>query len=210
MNRARKEILERLFSVKPQIKLPSPWKSRREFENLQEQFSKALENVKGEVHLVSDLDEVIKIIGEIITELNAKKIVVSDEAPLTDIHISNRFPEVEWYNIGESNRNLRDFCASADIGITSAEVALAETGSIVVSTGPGRSRAVSLLPPAHVVILPTSKLLPDIFTWTANRGGDIPSQVVIISGPSKTADIEQTLVVGVHGPRRFIVILYSD
>lgn len=170
----------------------------------------ALENVKGEVRLASDLDAAINILGEVISDLNAKKIVVSDEEPFHDIDFSTRFPEVDWHIVGKSNGNLRDFCASADVGLTSAEVALAETGSVVVSSGPGRSRAASLLPPGHVVILPTSKLLPDIFVWTRKRGRDMPSQVVIISGPSKTADIEQTLVVGVHGPKRFIVILYSD
>jgi len=210
MINARKEILKQLSSKSRKTKRPSPWRSRHESENLQKRFSLALENVKGEIYLASDLEEVLSILGDVLLELNAKKIVVSDEKPFRDIDFSARFPEVEWHVVGKSNGNLRDFCNSADVGITSADVALAETGSVVVSSGPGRSRAASLLSPVHIVILPNSKLLPDIFTWTANRGDDIPSQVVIISGPSKTADIEQTLVVGVHGPKRFIVILYSD
>ena len=210
MDKARKEILERLSSKGRKTNLPSPWRSRRGLENLQDQFSEALEKVKGEVYRASDFEEAINILGEVISELNAKKIVVADEAPLSQIDFSRRFLDIEWHTIGQTDGNLRDFCASADVGITSADVALAETGSVVVSSGPGRSRAASLLPPVHIVILSASKLLPDIFTWTANRRGDMPSQVVIVSGPSKTADIEQTLVVGVHGPKRFIVILYSD
>jgi L-lactate dehydrogenase complex protein LldG len=96
------------------------------------------------------------------------------------------------------------------VGLTSAEAAFAETGSIVVSSGPTRSRMVSLLPPIHIALVPTSKLTADIFTWAATRQGDLPANTVFISGPSKTADIEMTLVKGVHGPKRFIVILYGD
>lgn len=69
---------------------------------------------------------------------------------------------------------------------------------------------VSLLPPIHIALVPTSKLTADIFTWAATRQGDLPANTVFISGPSKTADIEMTLVKGVHGPKRFIVILYGD
>jgi L-lactate dehydrogenase complex protein LldG len=189
MGEARKEILERLSSKGRKTNLPSPWRSRRGLEHLQKQFSEALEKVKGEVYQASDFEEAINIFGEVISDLNAKKIIVADEAPLSQIDFSRRFPDLEWYTIGQTDGNLRDFCASADVGLTSGDVALAETGSVVVSSGPGRSRAVSLLPPVHIVILPASKLLPDIFTWTTNRRGDMPSQVVIVSGPSKTADI---------------------
>jgi L-lactate dehydrogenase complex protein LldG len=101
-------------------------------------------------------------------------------------------------------------CETADVGLTSAEAAFAETGSIVVSSGANTSRMVSLLPPVHIAMVPESKLTADIFTWTAARKGSLPANTVFVSGPSKTADIEMTLVKGVHGPKRFIVILYGD
>ncbi|MEZ4767250.1 MAG: LUD domain-containing protein [Caldilineales bacterium] len=81
---------------------------------------------------------------------------------------------------------------------------------MLVTSGPGRSRLVPLLPPVHIALAPTSRLTSDLFTWTAQRGGDVPSNLTLITGPSKTADIEQTLAIGVHGPKRFIVILYDD
>jgi L-lactate dehydrogenase complex protein LldG len=52
--------------------------------------------------------------------------------------------------------------------------------------------------------------MADIFSWASSRQVNFPSNLVLVSGPSKTADIEQTLVVGVHGPKRLIVILYQD
>ena len=111
--------------------------------------------------------------------------------------------------------------------MSGAEAALAETGTVVVSSGPGRSRLVTLLPPVHVVMVPQSKLTNDLFTWmTAGGGGTqaggitqaggylagdgvMPANVVLVSGPSKTADIEFTLTLGVHGPGRVVVVLYE-
>jgi L-lactate dehydrogenase complex protein LldG len=111
---------------------------------------------------------------------------------------------------GGSEEAWRDFCAGADAGLTAVDAALAETGSLVVSSGPGRSRMVSLLPPVHIALVPASSLTPDLFTWTAARGQAVPAALTLISGPSKTADIEQTLAIGVHGPKRLIVILVEE
>ena len=61
-----------------------------------------------------------------------------------------------------------------------------------------------------MALAPTSCLTADLFTWVAGRKGEWPAALTLISGPSKTSDIEQTLVTGVHGPKRFIVILYQD
>jgi L-lactate dehydrogenase complex protein LldG len=104
---------------------------------------------------------------------------------------------------------LPAFAAVADIGISVAAAALAETGTVVVGTNAQTSRLTGLLPPVHLVLASASHLSTDIFTWTAQRPAALPSSVTLISGPSKTADIEQTMAVGVHGPGRFIVILYD-
>ena len=88
------------------------------------------------------------------------------------------------------------------------DAALAETGSLVVTSGAGKSRMATLLPPVHIAMLPESCLHMDLFTWTAAREGPLPANLTLISGPSKTADIEQTMAVGVHGPRRLIAIVY--
>jgi L-lactate dehydrogenase complex protein LldG len=112
--------------------------------------------------------------------------------------------------VGQTPGDLKAVCAAADVGISGADAALAETGSVVISSGPGRSRLATLLPPVHVALVSTTLLTSDLFTWTAARQGDLPANVVLVSGPSKTADIEQVLAIGVHGPKRFIVVLYDD
>ena len=103
------------------------------------------------------------------------------------------------------------------VGLTGAEAALADTGTIVVRNGPGRSPLASLLPPVHVVLLDARRVLPDMHTYFESlsaRGGAAEhvrasSNLVFISGPSRTADIEQSLTLGVHGPRELIVILWE-
>lgn len=88
-----------------------------------------------------------------------------------------------------------------DCGITDAYAAVAETGSIVVRESAGHGRALSLVPPVHVCIIEPRVLLPDLVDLMARlRLEGCGSGVTLITGPSKTADIECTLVTGVHGP----------
>ena len=88
--------------------------------------------------------------------------------------------------------------------------ALAETGSPVVESGAGESRLVTLLPAVHIALVAKSQLTTDPFTWASAQQGVIASNVTVVSGPSKTADIEFTLTLGAHGPKRVIVVLYAD
>jgi L-lactate dehydrogenase complex protein LldG len=147
---------------------------------------------------------------EILNDINTQKIVVAGDESMTKMDFSGLGESCQFFIVGKSKGDLRSFCATADVGLTGADMALAETGSVLLKMNAGQSRFISLLPPVHIAMLPASKIVPDIYTWAANRTGDMPSQLVIISGPSKTADIEKTLVIGVHGPKRFIIILYDD
>ncbi|HYV03597.1 MAG TPA: lactate utilization protein, partial [Blastocatellia bacterium] len=100
----------------------------------------------------------------------------------------------------------------ADIGITSVDYALAETGTLVLRSGAGRARSVSLLPPVHIALLKPDQIVPgldQLFPMLARDQlvGRLDSALTFITGPSRTADIELTLVVGVHGPQELHVIL---
>ena len=104
---------------------------------------------------------------------------------------------------------LRDACATADIGVTSADYALADTGSLVMLSSHSEARLVSLLPPVHLAVVPRRKLLTgldELLTVLPNPAAQT-SSMVLITGPSRTADIEQILVRGVHGPRAIHVVL---
>lgn len=94
----------------------------------------------------------------------------------------------------------------AEIGLTMADYAVAETGTLVLNSGGGRQRLASLTPPHHVVLLQRDRILAtldDLF----ERGFGRTS--VLITGPSRTADIEGVLVRGIHGPKRLWVVLIS-
>jgi L-lactate dehydrogenase complex protein LldG len=104
---------------------------------------------------------------------------------------------------------LRDLIAAADVGVTGVDLAIAETGSLVLLSGSGRPRSTSLLPPYHVAVFDRDALVESLAqvgvfleAWhdgapEAWRGGVIN----VITGPSRTADIELTLTRGVHGPK---------
>jgi L-lactate utilization protein LutC len=95
----------------------------------------------------------------------------------------------------------RDTLFAADIGISGVGHVIAETGSVVVLSRPDDPRSLSLLPPVHVAVADRSQLLPDLFDLFASlQGKAMPSGLSVITGPSKTGDIELRLVTGVHGP----------
>lgn len=101
--------------------------------------------------------------------------------------------------------------AAATIGITGADAALSDTGSIVVVSGPGRGRLASLLPPVHVALVDRTRMMRSLPDLLLARPGlaTTGSNLVCITGPSRTADIEHTLSRGVHGPKEVHVILVN-
>jgi L-lactate utilization protein LutC len=85
-------------------------------------------------------------------------------------------------------------------GSSTALYALADTGSVVLAAAPDEPRARSLLPFTHWTVVARDRILPGLDELFARLGGDLPSALAIVTGPSRSADIEQRLAVGVHGP----------
>lgn len=94
-----------------------------------------------------------------------------------------------------------------EVGVSMAAYGLADTGSIVLLSAPGEPRARSLLPPVHVSTVAVGTILPGLPELFAALPASLPSSVAIVTGPSRSADIEQILAVGVHGPREVHVIV---
>jgi len=145
--------------------------------------------------------------GDIVRQLVENRRAVASNAPYLEVCGVTRFPGVRS---GVGGRvELRQLCASADVGITSADYALADTGTLVLLSGPHEARMISLLPPAHIAVLPCERLLSgldELFAVLPDPAA-LTSSMVLITGPSRTADIEQTLVRGVHGPGQVTVVL---
>lgn len=96
-----------------------------------------------------------------------------------------------------------------DVGVTGADAALAESGSLVLVHGPGRPRMASLIPDIHIALLDIAKLQWTLAHWAA-KNPEIAAKttnLVLVTGPSRTADIEQQLNLGVHGPRHVHIVM---
>ena len=142
-----------------------------------------------------------------VAEAIAGRTAVASNAPyLADCGITS-LPGVRS---GITDREeLRSICAAADVGITSADYALADTGSLVMLSSAQEARLISLLPPAHIAVVPRERILTgldELFTVLPDPAGQT-SSMVLITGPSRTADIEQILVRGVHGPGQILVVI---
>ncbi len=96
--------------------------------------------------------------------------------------------------------------AEADAGVTGAEWGIADTGTLVLASGPDRPRLASLLPPVHIALLDAERVLPDL-PALFGRTGVLPSTLTLITGPSRSADIGLVPVLGAHGPMEVVVVL---
>ena len=107
---------------------------------------------------------------------------------------------------------MRD--SDARVGITGVDAALAATGSIAVISGHGKSRQASLLPLIHIAIIAESQITPDLETFYRRlRGTDVfthSSNIAVISGSSRSADIAQEMIHGMHGPKELHLVIVQD
>ena len=170
----------------PQIKT-DPCKSPSETAVLSvvELFKQNLELVDGHcivVHNQTEVDETVKRI------VNGKKVATSDAPPPT--------------------KDLFNF----DVGITKAQAGIAETGTLVLDSSVELNRLVSLVPPVHIAILNASQIYPTLSETLAalQSGEEVSPAITFITGPSRTADIELTIAIGVHGPQELYVIVVQN
>ena len=187
-------------------------------DTLAEQFGAALRALAGHVHHADGARAAAEIIAGIARENDAVSFISWDEdaigcpgllAALAACGLSR-----VAYDVSEdAGRRLLDTdrLAGVGLGVTGAHAALAENGGLVLVSGPGRGRLPSILPPVHVAVVSVRRLRPGLADLVREEprlleGG---SNVVIVAGPSRTADIEMTLTHGVHGPRHVHVVLMA-
>jgi L-lactate dehydrogenase complex protein LldG len=108
----------------------------------------------------------------------------------------------------------RDLLFKAEMGVTGVDALVVETGTIVQFSRPDQPRLISLLPPIYIAVADRSQLVPDLFDWFDSipselLPNDLPACLSLITGPSKTGDIELRLVTGVHGPGEVHVVLIN-
>ena len=183
-------------------------------DELIEQFESELIMVGGRFHRATTAESAFQFVEQIVTDRQAKTMVASDARLIDGIDLPKRVDEIGVGFVIESDSNFIQTAAVADLGLTGVDYALADTGTLVLVARKGQARAISLLPPVHIAVLKPEQvisglndLFPLLLRETEAGGGNLCSAVTFITGPSRTADIELTLVVGVHGPQQLHVIL---
>jgi L-lactate dehydrogenase complex protein LldG len=166
-------------------------------------FSEALEELAGKFYRAASLEDARAYAAAL---LGGKTAVASSAALLRECGIT----ALDGVRSGVTEeRELRELCARVDVGITSADYALADTGTLVMFSSREEARMISLLPPVHLAVVRTDRILTgldQLFTLEP-LPGQRSSSMVLITGPSRTADIEQILIRGVHGPGELHVVV---
>jgi L-lactate utilization protein LutC len=180
---------------------------REEIEDPPARFVEELETLGGHGRRTENLEEAREYLLDLTRE--AKLLVRWDVEYLDELGADEPLREagVE-VAIWHDRPDLREIAGRADLGLSTATWAIAETGSLVLEHGPGRGRSVTLLPPTYVAILPADRVLqtvPEAIRKYA--GGTLPANVCFHTGPSRSGDIEMSLVVGMHGPGDVHVVL---
>src|SRR6266699_1241854 len=179
----------------PPLASPGP---RPQAPDLTTRFTEQLSAVGAQWTLVRGEPEAARALRRLLSDAGARRVAGSD-APL----VARLLPE-------RLTRLTRDELFTCDAGVTTAQWGIAETGTLVLESARERSRLLSLVPPIHVALLSTRCICESLGNALDRVRQAASHAITFITGPSRTSDIELTLVVGVHGPQTVHVLLLED
>jgi L-lactate dehydrogenase complex protein LldG len=218
-NDARQEILS---SIAMHLAASAPFDAREQpvnqpivlpaqpvASNVIELFKQNLEAVDGHCVIAHSKGEIADALTQIIgalqkTKVRAQRIAISDAPELERLmHMTDL--EIEELGIAPGASDIFAF----DVGITTAQAAIAETGTLVLDSARERNRLVSLVPPVHIAIVDAATIYATLGETISilQNGKELSPAITFITGPSRTGDIELTLTIGVHGPQELYVII---
>ncbi len=186
---------------------------------LLERFRSEVEALHGCVHVVSGHEEAREQVMALLRQYQATSVLAwhFTHIPVDRLHVTIRTADIEVLYPETTDDSARaealERFKQVPVGITGADAAIATTGTLVVSSGHGKARLPTVLPPVHIAIINETQILARLEDWVAaERANGMntvlnSANVCFISGPSRTADIEKILVLGVHGPRNLHVIV---
>lgn len=172
---------------------------------LRQRFRAEFQTIQGEWHEAESLDAARRFLADWTVKEHIQTALAPESPELRLLLDRSEF--VKW--VAPATQSSSGW-ENVELGITLAESLVAESGTIVVSSALC-GRAISVLPPIHLVVATADQLVADLETsmqrLRQRYGANLPSNITWISGPSRTADIEKILVLGAHGPRRLAVLM---
>ena len=205
INEAREAIL---CSIRSQLAASVPFDQEHHHVNAdnpvilsKSNFKQSLESVNGHCIITADVTDAL---NQILTDLKPRRIAISDDSSV-ERWLRRTDLEIDELGIAPDAHDIFRF----DVGISTAQAAIAETGTLVLDSTYERHRLVSLVPPVHIAIIGASSICETLSEALAllQKDKEISPAVTFITGPSRTADIELTLAIGVHGPQELYVII---
>jgi len=203
-------------------------------ERLSERFGAELERVGGRLARLGSAADVRSRLEALLSEHTHAAVAVSDAPVMRELNLrewlaGEGFAVIPSFREFAESRSVQDASrrdepdifgeykralGGAAVGVTSADYALADTGTLVLVSGGEQHRLVSLLPPVHVCLLSSDRILPGATELLARvheesySRGAAPQSLTFITGPSRTADIEHVITLGIHGPQALHVLLH--
>lgn len=177
-------------------------------------FQAAFTAAGGQCHIVVNPEEARGRVLDLVRERPSGRILLGRGAYLDRLDLAESLRALGKEVIPVETlppESCRDPLFAADLGISGVDHLIAETGTVAIQARPGEPRSLSLLPPIHIAVAHEAQIIPDLFDlfepsrWSNTQG--LPSCLSLITGPSKTGDIELRLVTGVHGPGEIHVVL---
>ncbi|HUY33720.1 MAG TPA: lactate utilization protein [Pirellulales bacterium] len=176
--------------------------------------------VGGQAHLALDCDEARAALAQLLERHSIRSALCWEHPVLDRLGIGELLAERGITRLSYSalreldSAELRRTVLAAEAGISSVSFAVAETGTLALASAAGQERLASLAPPVHIAVVEAAQILPDLFDLFERIAADgtesMASNWALITGPSKTGDIELTLTTGVHGPGTWHVIIVRD
>jgi len=209
--RAKKAPFESA-SARPSAYMPVTAVEHTDTDALLIRFTAELERLTGKVHVASSASDALETVMTLIGD--DRTVLAWDVLPLPGLRETMQahgISTIDPHARGDARGEPLALMATARIGITGADAALAATGTLVIASNAAQSRTASLLPPVHITLLRRDRLYARLEDWIARDSREVMNNarsVAFITGPSRTSDIEMQPIIGVHGPKVLHVVVF--
>ncbi len=228
MNNSREKILDKLNKLREQTQTEDNQDINNKRQqvidriqqwSLQEKIDRLRDNLENVYHAQvydSSTENYLDVLRQIIADKGIQTLLYAANTDLGQALLQKRkdgdFSQIALVSYNKDIEDFKNLLFQVDASVTTSRGAIAETGSLIFWPNTEEPRLMSLVPPIHIAILEADKIYNTFLEVIVkeNWQDKLPTNALLISGPSKTADIEFVLTFGVHGPKEFIVILINS